>query len=204
MTFILAIVLEIIAELLVLGGALAAYRDRFFFVSQMKERGFSQGFPFVIHGGMWSDFFIISPLIAVLTYLYASQWSTSEWLVAGLIGLIASLLVHFLVYLKGELPGSQGYGGKTTIAGWFHIIYTALALAVLCLFYFYTHSISHQVLVVTSVILVLHPLTPLIGQALANKYGPEWFPQNPFRMPGIWPALVVIWAFILWRVIVLL
>lgn len=195
----LAIIIGTIAELLVIGGAFAAYWDRFFFVSQMKTRGFAQGFPFIIHGGMWSDFFVISPLIAFLTYSYASQWSVSAWTMAALTGSVVSLLLHFLVYLRGELPGSHGYNGKTTVAGWLHIVYTALALTVVILFLFATNGISNVVLVATSAILILHPLTPLMGQALANKFGPEWFPQNPFREPGIWVALVVIWAFVVWR-----
>lgn len=203
MEIFLALIVGLSAELLVIGGALAAYRDSFFFVSQMKKRGFTQGFPFVIHGGMWSDFFIISPLIAFLTYQYADQWSAAEWVVAGIIGMIISLLLHFLVYIKGSLPGSHGYGGKTTIAGWLHILYTGLALAVLALFYFSTSGIHRDVLTIVSVILALHPFTPLVGQALANKYGPEWFPENPLTTPAIWIALLVIWLFIIWRCVVL-
>lgn len=203
MELALAILIGLSAELLVIGGALAAYRDQFFFVSQMKKRGFSQGFPFVIHGGMWSDFFIISPVIAFLTYVYASQWSVTEWVIAGIAGIIISLLLHFLVYIKGNLPGSHGYRGKTTIAGWLHILYTALALAILTLFYFCTSGIHHDVLIIVSVILALHPFTPLVGQALANKYGPGWFPENPFAVPAIWIALIIIWLFIIWRYVVL-
>ncbi|MDB4991860.1 MAG: hypothetical protein JWL75_105 [Parcubacteria group bacterium] len=203
MELTLAIAVGVSMELLVIGGALAAYTDRFFFVSQMKERGIAQGFPFVIHGGMWSDFFIISPLAAFLIYSYATQWTVAEWITAGVVGVIVSLLLHFLVYIKGELPGSHGYDGKTTVAGWLHIIYTAVALAVLALFYFSTAGIRHNVLGIVSVILALHPSIPLIGQALANKYGPDWFPENPFKIPGIWLALVVIWLFIVWRCLAL-
>lgn len=200
----LGIAVVLIAELLVAAGAAAAYKDKFFFVRQMKERGFEKGFPFVIHGAMWSDLFIISPLVGFLVAAYASQWSVESWVIAGVAGMLVSLALHFFVYLKGTLPGSHGYNGNLTTAGWIHVVYTALALQIIALFYFATTSIDHTHLLITSILLALHLPTGLIGQLWANKRHPEWFPENPLKYYGVWifiavmVALIGLWTYVLW------
>ena len=196
---VLGLTIAVVAEILVLLGAYTAYQDRFFFPSQMKARGFAQGFPYVVHLGMWSDFFLISPILGVLTALYANQWSETNWLISVLIGTIVSFALHYLVYLKGNLPGSAGYNGRLTISGWIHLIYTAYALAILALFYFSTSAIGHSIAIILSLLLSIHVLLPFLGQTITNRFHPDWFPENPLKLRSSWIALIVIWIFIIWR-----
>ena len=185
------------ALLVVLGGYLA-HKDGFLTVRQMQAKGFPHGLPFLMHGAMWSDLILLSPLFGVITGFHAENWSPSSWLVAVLFGIAVSLLIHYLVFLKGSMPGSHGYNGKLTATGWVHVCYMALALAMLSLFYFATPGVDSGMAFVVSVVLGLHIFVGFGYQALLSLLAPSWFPENPYKSPGLWIALILLWTLIYW------
>src|SRR5215470_1885509 len=68
-----------VCTLLVLGAMVVAQlwladRDQFLNVSQMQGRGIARGLPFLWHFAMWTDFWVISPLVALLVGRYWRAW----------------------------------------------------------------------------------------------------------------------------------
>lgn len=196
------LVIAVAANFLVVASGIAAYADKFFFVHQMRERGLKAGFPFVIHGAMWSDLLVVSPILVVLCAFYGPQWDLVEWSISGLVGAGASLILHFGIYLRGSLPGSHGSCGRLTTAGFLHLIYTAFALQIFGLFYFLTAKINHPTLLAVSVLLGLHILTGLAGQVWASVRHSDWFPERPHKSLALWMSIFTIWLFIAWRTVV--
>ena len=96
-------------------------------------------------------------------------------------GVLASMALHCGVYVKGSLPGLHTRDGVLTPAGYVHLIYMALAFAVLVLFYLCTRGLTPAVVLWSSTILLLHvivgahvPLRLWIRATHAS-----WFPGEP-------------------------
>lgn len=182
----------------VLLSAYLAHKDRFLTVRQMQAKGFPQGLPFLMHGAMWSDLILLSPLFGLIAGLYLEEWSSAALLITFVLGTIISLLLHYLVFLKGSMPGSHGYNGKLSPTGWVHVLYTALALALLFLFYFFTPGIEKGVAVLVSAAVALHLLIGFGSQVLLSLRAPSWFPEKPYKSPALWAALFFLWGLIYW------
>jgi hypothetical protein len=63
-------------SLIVLEAWLASL-DGMFSIRQMRYRGIRDGLPFTGHSAMWSDVFIITPLLVAIWASYAETWTLS-------------------------------------------------------------------------------------------------------------------------------
>lgn len=144
--------------LLVLGAA-SAYLDKFLTITQMRSKGFSQGLPWIMHGGMVGDIILVTPLCITTVDRYAGQWSLMQWSSIGATCLFVSFALHAW-YDKGALeskvPESHTYFGQRTLAGWFHLYYMALALTIVALLFICTEHADRGFLIWSTVILVTH------------------------------------------------
>jgi hypothetical protein len=140
--------------LLVFIEAALTHVDGMLLPSQMIRR-YPIGFPFIANGGMWGDLFCVT--LALYTIgKYASEWSLPEITVALLIGVAISYAMHHFVYLKGALPDSLAGGGRPiSPAGWVHVVYFGIGLALIGLFYFCSTPTNSDVLWV-GILLALH------------------------------------------------
>jgi hypothetical protein len=135
-------------EALVLLGGYLAYRDNFLTARQMvRNKGITNGLPFLAHGGMWGDFFLISPLLAIIVSRYATQWSGLQMFGSFLLGFFISFIMHEQ-YKKIEIPESHVYGGKTTKAGEAHKLYMIIALSIIILFFFCTRDVPKEFIII--------------------------------------------------------
>lgn len=176
-----------------------AYKDNFFFISQMRARGIEKGLPFIGHLGMWGDLLIITTIVFALVLRFYGEWSTSQYLIWGLCGLSISAAMHYM-YVKAPFPGCHAYDGHLTQAGWVHLIYMAAALTVIFLFYLGTRErVPVSFVVFIGVAIAIHLF---IGTLMPLKLlRPSWFVE---RVSVVDIGLNVgLWALIIWRSIVL-
>lgn len=111
--------------------------------------------PFAAHFGMWSDLLILTPLLAFIVALFAAQWTVTEALSACAGGLMISLLFHWN-YAQSSIPDSLTWRGGITRAGYVHVFYTALSLAILGLFFFATRGRSQTMTCAVAITLAVH------------------------------------------------
>jgi len=124
-----------IAVLAVVMQAIIAMTEGMFLPSQMRDRGFTNGFSFVQHCGMWGDFLIL-PFAISLMWRYHDKWSTMATALALAAGLLITLGMHFS-WVKGATSQEHILSNKgLTQAGWAHVIYMWAVLVMIMLFYF--------------------------------------------------------------------
>ncbi|MBX4210923.1 hypothetical protein KW783_03055 [Candidatus Parcubacteria bacterium] len=160
--------------LVALGGYLA-YRDKMFWLSQMKAAGIDFGLPFFWHTGMWSDVFVMTPILWII-FGYVGGWNLKAFILATIAGVIGSLAIH-VPYLNHPHPGAHIHGGHLTESGWVHAVYSVAVVGVLVLFYFFTPSVKISDMWIVTILLVIHLfLGTLIPLGLAKL---PWFPERP-------------------------
>ncbi len=149
----IGLMLALSSVLLVLVEAGLTYLDGMFLPSQMVLR-YPIGFPFIANGGMWGDLLFVTPAVYIIGK-YHEQWGV--WLLPALIiGVAASYAMHHFVYLKGALPDSLAGGGRPiSPAGWIHVAYFGIGLALIGLFYFCGTATTNDVIWV-GILLALH------------------------------------------------
>ncbi len=139
----LFIVVFAVSWVLLVIQADSSYKDRCLTRRQMRRRGFidTPVLPFVAHGGMWGDTFLITPLISYIGSEYWTQWSGEAWLIALTVGTLASWGIHREYARDGiRVPSCHAYHGQLTFAGAVHLWYMAAALTLLMLFFFATRA----------------------------------------------------------------
>ena len=92
------IIASCISVLWVLLEGLLAYRGGMLTVSQMLAKYPGQrGVPFLHHGGMQGDIFIISPLVGLIIAQYGNSWSIPQMSTMLSCGIILSGFMHSIV-----------------------------------------------------------------------------------------------------------
>lgn len=165
----------------VLFQAYLSWRSGFLTPAQMQAQSVSEGLPFVAHGAMWLDATIFAALMAAILARYVDQWTSWQWTVAVVVGFIASAALHWGVYVKASLPGPHTRNGVLTPAGYVHLVYMAIAFAVLVLFYLCTRGLTSAALFWSSTILLLHVIvgTHLPLRLWIRATHASWFPSEP-------------------------
>jgi len=148
------------------------YIDGMLFPSQMVLR-YPVGFPFIANGGMWGDLLFVT-LVLYIIGNYTNEWSWKEIVPALILGVAASYAMHYFVYLKGDLPDSLAGGGRPiSPAGWVHVAYFGVGLALIGLFYFCSTPTINDVIWVGT-LLALHIIVanhvPFYYIAKANHF----------------------------------
>lgn len=184
----------LIAEGFVVAIALSSHFDLFFSKGEMIRAGYDYGTPFNMHGGMWGDVILISPLMALI-WTWQAEWKNSATLCCLIIASMVSALMH-ISYRKGGLlvPNWAAHDGKLTFAGKIHQIYMAGALALILLFYFATPGLSVNAILITSGILAVHIF---LGVAQPAMYAGDPLTKPPIRetLIGAYGLLVFATAF---------
>src|SRR3989338_581843 len=132
-----------------------AYRGKMLTPAQMVANGTLQGIPFSGHGSTWWVFFCLIPLIATLVALYADQWSWQRWLLAGVVGVIVSGVMHYL-YTLAKYPDYMVTNGRLNAAGWSHFVLFAGAITILVLVFTSTTHTYAAVPIFTAVYVTWH------------------------------------------------
>jgi hypothetical protein len=179
-------------EYLVFWQAALANGNEMLTVWQMREyRGIMFGLPFLWHGGMWGDVFIISPVVAWIVGEFWTTWSWPSLIVCGLAGFTVSNLMHDL-YRLSVWPEAHVEGRELTDVGYVHHGYMSIAFAVLFEYYLKSVTVGGlSTMWLISALLVVHVAVGnhlLLG--LAKRLRPErfeWYPGDPLRS---WGSLV--------------
>lgn len=140
--------------------------------SQMlvKYRNHPQGLPFICHGGMWGDLFLITPIVDIVVALYGDQWSTMQMGVMLGIGMVLSGAMHG-VYFMTPFPDSLAWKGGISAAGLVHVVYMGIAFAIIGLLFICTANVPPTYLIVVSVVLTVHV-------AIANHIVLGWLNES--------------------------
>jgi hypothetical protein len=99
-----------------------------------------KGMPFLGNATMWTDFFVISPVLGTIISNFFWVWHTEDMIASLCFGFVASFFLHFLVYAREGWNEAHVHDGKPTPVGWVHLGYQSVALGVLIQFYFFTPS----------------------------------------------------------------
>ncbi len=104
--------------------------------AQMQSRGI-KGWSFMEHGGMWFDFFILTPVVAYIVSHYKLP-ILSKTSIAFICGIIVALICFGFFYSSKTfgIPEAHTHDGKTAPAGYVHGVYALIVAWVLFMFYF--------------------------------------------------------------------
>lgn len=147
---------------------LLAFIDNFFTRKQAIEQGFvGPATPFIAHGGMWGDVFLLSPLLGYVVYTHGQEWSAAEIITCSLLGWLISIGMHRMyAQASDKVPNFLAHNQKLTPAGSIHMIYMAEILCLLLLFFFCSANLHKKEVVWISVILVIHTNLGVVQPAL--------------------------------------
>lgn len=176
------IVALICFEALVFAQAFLAYRDRFFTVAQMRDRGIDQGLPFLWHFGMWGDALVISGLAAYIIGRFFYSWRLGTTLVSLAIGLLSAAIMSWIYTFSG-IPEAHVQDHRLTAAGMVHLVYMAIALAVFLQFFLFTDGASVRLLRMASMLLTAHVFigTHMLLGILTIVHPLAWYPVQPLK-----------------------
>lgn len=150
---------------------ICSWIDRHFSQRQLDEDGNTKDYSFLQHGGMWSDVFDISPIVAFVVSAYTLD--LKSWLGIGtFVGSFAFTLAALEFYRRmGTVAGDHcTHDGRTKPAGWIHGAFFWIGIWV-CLEVYLgltTPVVSKQHLVIISIL-----LTPFFYLGVA-KFTPRW------------------------------
>ena len=172
-----------------------------------------RGLPFIAHGGMWGDIFIISPLVGLIVGTYGGNWTLVQIVTMLIIAMMLSGVMHW-TYVQTPFPDSLAWKGEgITTAGWLHVVYMGAAFAIIGLLYFCTPNPNQALVLLTGLSLGVHVVVGThIPLGVFNEFEPmEWFPDflNPptgYVVLGAWGVLIAMTMFVandpfIWRIL---
>ncbi len=146
-----------LGEALVALQGLVSWNDEYFSAPQMQREG-HRGYSFLQHGGMWADFFLITPLTAWLVGKYNFAHTPTVALIFAAALVLWEALAVFVFVPAGEIvPEAHTRGGHITAAGWILILYAGIATGIIAMVYLpgYTMpAVSNADIIIVSVVLV--------------------------------------------------
>lgn len=161
-----------------------------------KYTSVAEGRPFVWHGGLWGDIFLLTPLFAYIVARFSTTWAVNDFLLVFSISILMSGILHW-IYSSTPFPDSLAWKTEgLTIAGWFHFVYMTFAFTVLGLFYLFTPEPEFIVSLLVGLLLALHVF---IGThtfiAILNRTIFH-FTKFPDRLSNIetWGTLIGAWV----------
>lgn len=175
---------------LILLAAIFAFKDKHFAPSQARGQlhpSHTKTFTFLEHGGMWSDFFVVSPLIAWLIAGYSKEWGTVEILFfVGVSSIVSIGLLFYWDKIESDVSDSLRHSNKVTAAGKTHFVYMAIVLSVLGMFFLRTQGVSLQIELLVASIVSAH--------VLLCSVQPSWKLHKKFTLDRAYVFLFVVCA----------
>ncbi len=184
------IIVMITGALLIFFQCILAYIDEFFSSKQMEETDIMQGYSLLQHGGVWYNAIILTPLIAYLVGKYQFDYYSTVSVVIATGSMVFWILSTIFVYNPmGKItPEAHTHDGRTTEAGWSHVVYASLATWILAMVYITdltTPEISTTDVLITSGILI-----PWIFFGVV-KFNREWV-FSPFAKKQVAIEIIAI------------
>lgn len=187
----------------VLAEGFLAYRNGMLTPKQMSAKYPDwRGLPFIAHGGMLGDIFIISPLAGIIVGTYGSSWTLVQIVTMFAITMALSGVMHW-TYVQTPFPDSLAWKGDgITAAGWLHVIYMGVAFAIIGLLYLCTPSPNPPLVLLAGLLLCVHVVIGthiLLG--VFNELEPiEWCPNflappTGYVVLGAWGTLIALTMF---------
>ena len=142
--------------LLVVLQGFASWKDGYFSQWQMYSRRIRNGWAFIEHGGMWSDVFVVSPIVAFAISKYQLHYFAKSGLVILFVSVSLSLAMGELYKAGGAIiPEAHTHDGKTTLAGWIHGMFAVVAIWTVAVVYLNltTPTVSRTDMIIFSVLL---------------------------------------------------
>jgi cation transport ATPase len=125
---------------------------------------------------MWGDLLIITPLLYAVIHDYSNSWSVTHILAASVAGVTGSYFMH-KTYKAAKHPEAHVMDKQLTVAGYLHMVYMAVALAIIILFYIFSNNVGLELLWSSTALLILHVI---IGTHIPLKViSPWWFYKTP-------------------------
>ncbi len=139
----------------------------------MEENEVMQGYSLLQHGGVWYDTIILTPLIAYLIGKYQFDYNSTVSVVIATGSMIFWILSTMFIYAPmGEImPEAHTHDGRTTEAGWSHVVYASLATWILAMIYI--PNITTPEISTTDVLITSGILIPWIFFGVV-KFNREW------------------------------
>jgi hypothetical protein len=189
-------VIMAVSVLIVFAQAVAAENDGYFSRAQMEALG-HKGYSFLQHGGMWADVTIIPFTIGwIVSHYHFNYIAWYSWLAFGAAAFVT--LGVAMMYQKGSVntPEAHAHDGKTTIAGWIHVLYAMVAMWIYFLFYF---TPATPRVIPRDLILISIFMTPFFYLGV-KKFNPSWKMTKQDKIQVIaMPA--VIWVVAIIRIV---
>ena len=122
-------------NLVIFGGIIAYAEGKW----SHKSMGL-KSIPFKNHGGMWADFFLLTP-VAYLIAPFVLSWTGTQIAISLAISSVISIIAHIAWTKLQPIPGhiidpqAKGWRKLTLLGGWYHMAYMTVALAMIMMFY---------------------------------------------------------------------
>jgi|GEM_PF-1196471 len=150
---------------------ICAYFDGYFTQAQIgKVHEISNAYAFIEHGGMWSDFFIVTPIVAYIISGYRLPYISVPGFLLFVVTLIVCIAAGNMYQDMGKiLPEAHTHFGHTPLAGWIHGLY-AIAAIWICAMFYLTHVEPQPAydMIAISIGLTIHTVLGVI------KFNPNW------------------------------
>jgi hypothetical protein len=167
-----------------------AYLDDFLTPAEAWAAGYQMPVtPFLAHGGMWSDLFLLSFVLATIIGSYSDQWEFKGIPLALVIGFGASIEMHGMYRrMSYKVPNFLAHNGRVPPAGLIHMLYMGCVLSILILFYSSTPHVSPADAIWISTALALHIAIGIIQ--------PAWYVGDSLLYPPLLYPLIGSWILI--------
>jgi hypothetical protein len=148
-----------------------AYLDGYFSQAQILEvHGIRNAYAFLEHGGMWTDVFVITPIVAYIMNRYRLPYVSVSGIIILLLAVVVCFAAGSMYQEMGKItPEAHTHFGHTPLAGWVHGLYAIAALWICAMFYL-THVEPQPAygMIAISIGLTAHAVLGV------TKFNPNW------------------------------
>ncbi len=205
-------VVGIYSALYVLMWIPVAWMTGVLFPGQMLKKypEFDQVIPLVLDFYLWADLLLFPPLMGYIVSEAGERWTIRGIVFLFILGLVAAVLFQFFVIVPGKYPSTLGGGAGrivpfadamkyTTLVGYLHIPFFAVAFTAVMMFLF-TVVPTSTVLIVAATFAVIIPINMLVPLHFIRKWlelgwAPNVFGEEPrlfWMIGGSWLGTIVL------------
>jgi hypothetical protein len=179
----------ILNTLLFAAGLVLSWADHFLTETQIRNRGYMKGTPFIWHWGVMGDG-LLMPLVLVTIAAYWRRWKPWSVNLSVAVGAIFSALLHFSYALSSRaMPNCIAHEGHLTPMGWVHGVYMWLVASAFLVFYVPNSGrVERRDTRLVSWLFALHMGLGIIEPAI--------YAGDIWTAPAVWPSAITMWLVI--------